>query len=151
MTEGSSRVRLGVIGVVVMALFAALFARLWFLQVATSESFAAETKANRIRVITEPAVRGSILDRDGSGHRREQARQQRPGPTRASPTPSARRWSRASRWCSVSRQHYVNNRLDSVRYSPYQPVPIADDVSLETIVFLKERPELFPKVNVVRR
>ena len=30
-------------------------------------------------------------------------------------------------------------------------MPILDDVSLDTIVFLKERPELFPRVNAVRR
>ena len=48
-------------------------------------------------------------------------------------------------------EHYIKGRLDSIRYSPYQPVPIVDDVTLDTIVFLKERPELFPKVNVVRR
>jgi penicillin-binding protein 2 len=149
-TEGSSRVRLGVIGVVVMALFAALFARLWFLQVATSESFAAETRANRIRVITEPAVRGSMLDRAGRvivENKLVNSVQIRRGitdPERKAMVP------RLAMVLGVS-PHYVNNRIDSVRYSPYQPVPIADDVPLETIVFLKERPELFPKVNAVRR
>src|SRR4029450_8921495 len=41
-TESSSRVRLGVIGIIVAALFSALFFRLWFLQVATTESYAAD-------------------------------------------------------------------------------------------------------------
>jgi len=58
-------VRLSVLGVIVMVLFSTLFVRLWFLQVATSQSYAAETRANRIRVISEPAVRGSILDTNG--------------------------------------------------------------------------------------
>ncbi len=48
-------------------------------------------------------------------------------------------------------EDYINARIDSVRYSPYQPVPIADEVPLDTIVFIKERPELFPKVESVRR
>ena len=66
MTEGSSRVRLGVVGIIVMALFSGLFARLWFLQVgSSSKSYAAQTAQNRIRVITAPAVRGSILDSTG--------------------------------------------------------------------------------------
>jgi penicillin-binding protein 2 len=48
-------------------------------------------------------------------------------------------------------EKFVNDRLDSVRYSPYQPVPIANSVPYQKLVFLKERPELFPKVDVVRR
>jgi penicillin-binding protein 2 len=149
-TEGSSRTRLGVIGVIVIALFASLFARLWFLQVATSESFAAETKANRIRVITEPAPRGSILDRNGAlivGDQLVDSVQVRRGitkPERKAMVP------RLAKVLGVT-EDFVNARLDSVRYSPYQPVPIVDDVSLDTIVFIKERPELFPKVNAVRR
>jgi len=149
-TEGSSRVRLGVIGVIVIALFSALFARLWFLQVATSESYAAETKANRIRVITEPAPRGSILDRNGAVIVEDelvnsvQVRRGITDPERKAMVP------RLAKVLGVT-EGYVNGRLDSVRYSPYQPVPIVDDVSLDTIIFIKERPELFPKVNAVRR
>ena len=149
-TEGSSRVRLGVIGVIVVALFSALFARLWFLQVATSESFAAETRANRIRVITEPGVRGRILDRDGAVIVEDklvnsvQVRRGITKPERKVMVP------RLAKVLGVT-ERYINARLDSIRYSPYQPVPIVDDVTLDTIVFLKERPELFPKVNAVRR
>jgi penicillin-binding protein 2 len=149
-TEGSSRVRLGVIGVIVIALFSALLARLWFLQVATSESFAAETRANRIRVITEPGIRGSILDRNGAVIVEDklvnsvQVRRGITDPERKAMVP------RLAKVLGVT-EHYNNARLDSIRYSPYQPVPIVDDVPLDTIVFLKERPELFPRVNAVRR
>ena len=138
------------IGVIVIALFSALFARLWFLQVATSESFAAETRANRIRVITEPAVRGSILDRNGAVIVEDklvnsvQVRRGITDPERKVMVP------RLAKVLGVT-EGFVNARLDSVRYSPYQPVPIVDDVSLDTIVFIKERPELFPKINAVRR
>jgi penicillin-binding protein 2 len=149
-TEGSSRVRLGVIGVILLALFSALFARLWFLQVATSESFAAETRANRIRVITEPGVRGRILDRNGAVVVEDklvnsvQVRRGVTKPERKVMVP------RLAKVLGVT-ERYINARLNSIRYSPYQPVPIVDDVTLDTIVFLKERPELFPKVNAVRR
>ncbi len=66
MTEGNSRLRLGVVGIIVMALFSALFARLWFLQVGSSTSYAAQTEKNRVRIIKDPPVRGSILDRNGT-------------------------------------------------------------------------------------
>ena len=64
MIEGS-RVRLTVIGVVIMFLFSALFARLWFLQVAAGNSSTAAAASNRVRVVYEPALRGRILDRNG--------------------------------------------------------------------------------------
>jgi len=149
-TEARSRVRLGVIGVIIAALFSALFARLWFLQVATSESFAAETRANRIRTITEPAIRGSILDRAGRvlvENELVNSVQIRRGITKSERKEMVPRLAMV---LGVS-EEYISSRIDSVRYSPYQPVPVADEVPLETIVYLKERPELFPKVTTVRR
>ena len=150
MTEGNSRVRLSVIGVVVMVLFSTLFVRLWFLQVATSQSYAAETRANRIRVISEPAIRGSILDENGKvivGNELINSVQVRRGIT------DEQRKAMVPRLALVlgKSEKYVNLRLDSVRYSPYQPVPIANSVPYQKLVFLKERPELFPFVDVVRR
>src|SRR4051794_18965512 len=65
MTEANSRWRLTVVGFIVFALFSALFARLWFLQVGDSKSYAAQTQRNRLRVIREPAIRGSIVDANG--------------------------------------------------------------------------------------
>src|SRR5262245_11693455 len=65
MNEANSRFRLTVVGSVVFAPFSALFARLWFLQVGDAQSYAAQAARNRIRTIREPAIRGSIVDRDG--------------------------------------------------------------------------------------
>ena len=61
----TSRSRLTIVGIVAIALFGALFARLWFLQVANTKTYAAQTERNRIRVVREPAVRGAILDDKG--------------------------------------------------------------------------------------
>jgi len=149
-TEGNSRTRLTVLGVVIMVLFSALFVRLWFLQVATSQSYAAETRANRIRVISEPAIRGSILDTNGKiivGNELINSVQIRRGIT------DQQRKDMVPRLALVlgKSEKFVNGRLDSVRYSPYQPVPIANSVPYQKLVFLKERPELFPNVDVVRR
>jgi penicillin-binding protein 2 len=150
MTEGNSRFRLGVIGIVVMALFTGLFVRLWFLQIGSSKSYAAQTVENRVRVITEPAIRGSILDREGKiiveselvntiqikrGLTDEQRKDLVP---------------RLAEVLGIT-EHYINTRLDSGKYSPYQPVPIKDDVPYDQLVYLLERPELFPKVDVIRR
>ena len=65
MSDLSGHKRLGVLGLVLVVLGSVLFVRLWFLQVTSAESFAAQTEANRIRIIREPAARGNILDRNG--------------------------------------------------------------------------------------
>jgi len=66
LNEANSRFRLTVVGFVVFAMFSALFARLWFLQVGDSKSYAAQTERNRIRLVREPAIRGSIVDANGN-------------------------------------------------------------------------------------
>lgn len=150
MSEGNSRSRLGVIGVIVIVLFTGLFVRLWFLQVATSQSYAAETRANRIRVISEPAVRGSILDRNGKVIVKSElvnSVQIRRGITKS----ERKRVVPALAQVLGKKEKFIDKRLDSVRYSPYQPVPIANNVPYETLVYIKERPEVFPRVDVVRR
>ena len=57
--------RLGILAVVVVALFAALFARLWYLQVLSGDEFVEAAESNRLRVVQVEAPRGRILDRDG--------------------------------------------------------------------------------------
>lgn len=61
----SSRVRISIVGVVVVALFGALLARLWFLQVGSNETYIAAIEQNTTRVVQSENARGRILDRDG--------------------------------------------------------------------------------------
>jgi hypothetical protein len=62
----SSRVRVSIIGVVCVALFSALFARLWFLQMASADTFVEVAQSNSTRVIQTESPRGKILDRNGN-------------------------------------------------------------------------------------
>src|SRR6266540_942885 len=57
--------RLQIIYYLAIVLFAALIARLWYLQVINSQGFAQRAEANRIRAIPIPAPRGTIFDRNG--------------------------------------------------------------------------------------
>ncbi len=57
--------RLGVMAVVVVSLFAALFARLYYLQVLTGPEFVAQAEQNQVREIRVQPVRGRVLDRNG--------------------------------------------------------------------------------------
>jgi penicillin-binding protein 2 len=61
-----SRRRLVVLYVVLAALLGALGARAWFLQVGSKASYVALANADRIRAIVEPPVRGEIVDDNGA-------------------------------------------------------------------------------------
>ena len=65
MTQDSSRLRLGILGMVVLSLFCALLARLWYLQVLASPTLAVEAQNNSVAVVYTEAPRGRILDRNG--------------------------------------------------------------------------------------
>jgi penicillin-binding protein 2 len=58
--------RFGAIAIVMISLFAALFARLWFLQVMTAPEYQVAAENNRVRVVQIEAPRGRILDRNGN-------------------------------------------------------------------------------------
>src|SRR5262245_44190853 len=61
----SPRLRLGILGIAIVSLFAALFARLWYLQVMATKEFKTAAVALQTRTILEEAPRGRILDRNG--------------------------------------------------------------------------------------
>jgi penicillin-binding protein 2 len=58
-------VRVGVLGVVALLVFAALFFRLWSLQVLSGTKYLSEAQNNQLRSIRIEAPRGPILDRNG--------------------------------------------------------------------------------------
>src|SRR5262249_6637607 len=61
----TSRVRLSIVGVVIMALFCSLLARLWFLQVRDSTT-SVQINNESVRTVRADSPRGLILDRSGT-------------------------------------------------------------------------------------
>src|SRR5258708_24157248 len=61
----NSRVRVSIVGVVIVALFASLFARLWFLQMGPEQSIGVHVSTLATRVIQTESPRGEIVDRNG--------------------------------------------------------------------------------------
>jgi penicillin-binding protein 2 len=57
--------RVAILGGVLLAGFAALFLRLWALQVLAGTKYVNQAQANSYRVLRQPAPRGLILDRNG--------------------------------------------------------------------------------------
>src|SRR6478735_8617239 len=59
------RSRLVVVQVMVLSLFATLFARLWYLQVVGQDTYQAAAVSNAVRDVDIPAPRGLIVDDQG--------------------------------------------------------------------------------------
>ncbi|MDP9387099.1 MAG: penicillin-binding protein 2 [Actinomycetota bacterium] len=144
MSTDSARLRLSIVGIIVVSLFSALFARLWYLQVMDSDTFQALATQNQVRTVYEPAPRGRILDRQG-----------RPlVENRGYHAITVKRLDVKDRPEVVTRLAALLNvsstelarRIDDPRYSLYKPVPVALDVPEEVVVYLREHAREFPGV-----
>ena len=147
MTE-SSRVRTSIVGVVVVALFCSLLARLWYLQVAAADAYSTTAQTNAIRTVQAPAERGRIVDRQGRVLIDNRV---------ANVITVDRKLVGAERTLVVGRLAELlgvqlpemQKRVDDPRYSPYTPVPVAVDVPFDTVAYIREHTEDFPFVDAV--
>src|SRR5450759_4976079 len=57
--------RVAILGLIMLAAFAVLFARLWFMQIVSGNDYRKKAEGNRIREISIEAPREKILDRNG--------------------------------------------------------------------------------------
>ena len=150
MTEGRTGLRIKVLALLVVFMFIALTTRLWFLQVLATERYRNEASQNAVRLVEISAPRGRIVDDSGvplvdnqpslqvvvdrgkvAGHE-EQVLFELAGVLKP---------------ISVAT---LANRLDSKKYLPYAPVPVAFNVSKEVAFAIGEYPERFPGVTVLQ-
>jgi penicillin-binding protein 2 len=128
-------------------MFAALGTRLWFLQVLASEQFARLADQNQVRLIPIQPLRGLIVARDGQtvlvGNR-------------PSTIVMVDRLGMEGHDDEVlfrlskildERVQDILDRLNSVKYLPYQPVPVAEDVPKNVVFYIEEHQDLFPGVS----
>ena len=144
MSNDSSRLRLSIVGIIVVSLFSALFARLWYLQVMDTGTFQALATQNRVRNIYESAPRGRILDRQGRVLV-ENRGYQAITVTRLEVQDKPEVVGRLAALLGISRAE-LQRRIGDPRYSPYKPVPVAEDVPEELVVYLREHSDDFPGV-----
>jgi len=145
MTQDSSRLRLGVLGMVVLSLFCALLARLWYLQVLASPTLKVEAQRNSVAVVYTEAPRGRILDRNGKvladnrvvlalvAQREEVGK--RPEVL-----------DRLSGLLGVPREE-LDRRIADDRYSLFKPVPVAVNVPKDKLIYLREHQSEFPGIE----
>jgi penicillin-binding protein 2 len=143
------RVRISIVGVVVVALFSALLGRLWFLQVAHSEASVAVIAQNTLRTIQQESPRGLILDAEGHVLVEDRVAwavevdRQLVGTQR---TAVVRRLAAVLHFSAAEIQH----RIDDPRQSPFEPavVAVGSEVPDRVRLAILERQEDYPHVSV---
>ncbi|HEX2090366.1 MAG TPA: penicillin-binding protein 2 [Actinomycetota bacterium] len=146
MTESKVLVRMKVLAGLIAFMFAALTIRLWYVQVLASDQFARMADDNQVRLVPVHPVRGEILDRKGRvlvGNR--------PSTVvvvdrRAMGDREREVLSRLAELLEVPVRD-LKQRLNSVKYFPYQPIPVADDVPKSKVFYIAEHPGEFPGVR----
>jgi penicillin-binding protein 2 len=144
--------RLGVLALVAMLLFGLVGARLWFLQTVEQESLQAQVDTTKLRTVPLLPERGRIFDADG----RILADNERVLTVAVdwelirSTDDRAEIFRRLSGWVDVPIEE-MEERYDSGIYSPFLPMPVAEDVDERTAIALKERIEDLPGVTILEQ
>ncbi|MFA5891253.1 MAG: penicillin-binding protein 2 [Actinomycetota bacterium] len=150
-SEDRTRLRLAVIGLVILSMFAVLLARLWFLQVLAGPTFAAQATRNHVRLVRQAPPRGRILDRNGVvlvGNRTALSVGVRREDFPKDVGEAAVIKKRLSKLLGIS-VAAIEVRMKDRRKSPYEPVVIAEDVDPTTIFTIRERQEDYQGVETM--
>ena len=147
----NSRVRVSIVGVVIVALFSSLVARLWFLQMGPEQKLKAEAIALSTRKIQTQSPRGRILDRRGVVLAQDRAAWaltvDRTTTGTRSDAERVRVFGQLSELLSV-KQETLQAAYDSPRQSPLVPAIIALDVQLDKRLAILEHQDDYPGVHV---
>jgi len=140
--------RLLIVGVVVVSMFTALVARLWYLQVMSPPQFSV-TIANSVRLVHVDAARGRIVDRKGRVL----------VDNRVADTVTVSRTVRGALLTTVLGRlstvlgvpvTELQRRVDDPRQSPYKAATVATDATEDQVVTIREHADAFPGVEAVQ-
>ena len=144
-------IRIAILGVVAIVLFASLFFRLWALQVISGERYLEEARNNQVRTFRAPANRGPILDRNGRVLVSNRAGTQvQLWPAALADLPVERRavmLSRLSKLLNVPLKE-IQATLRRKRNDPLTPVTIREGVRDDKAKWLLEHQARFPGVQI---
>ena len=141
-----TRIRSSIVGVVVLALFSALFARLWYLQVAATDQFRAAAVSNSVREIVDPPLRGRILDAQGRVLVENKVENQITVSRTLSTKELRRVLVRLSTLLGVPLAT-LNANLSDPRNSPFTAFKVADGVDEAALIYIAEHRSEFPGVR----
>jgi penicillin-binding protein 2 len=153
----SPRTRMSVLGVLVVACFAALFARLWYLQIMEAPSLAEKASAQTRRTLSVEAPRGRILDVKGRvlvDNRTSlvvEVDRNVLAKVKNKDAYSSAIAEVLTRFGAPIKTSTVQKRIAAPQFDQLHAVPVAADVSQEVMVYLSEHAAEFPGVSVTRQ
>ena len=150
MPRESRMSRLAILATVAMLLGSLLTVRLWFLQAVDAPGLEQRVQEVRTRTVKLTSERGRIFDLKG----RIMADNERlltitlDRAVIAGPLARQQMWNRLSGALGLSVQE-LEDRYVSKRYNQLQPVPLKEDVSEDLAIFLRDRSEDYPGIDIV--
>lgn len=154
--EQQTTLRITLLASVVLLFVLALVTRLWFLQILAGQRFEELSENQAARIVYTQAPRGRVLAAGG-----EALVDNRRSPTVVvdrqvlldlGGTPRDERAEEALADLAQllgTDVEQIMERLESIRYSPFSPVPVYEDVPPEVRYYIQEHQEFFPGVSVV--
>jgi penicillin-binding protein 2 len=144
----NSRVRVSIVGVVIVALFSSLLVRLWFLQMGPEQKLRAQAIALATRKIQTESPRGRILDRNGKVLARDRAAWAVTLDRDLKTRTREHVLGQLSELIGVEPKDLRDN-YQSARQSPLRPAIIAIDIAREKRLEILEHQDDYPGVHVV--
>jgi penicillin-binding protein 2 len=142
--------RIGILGTVVLAVFAVLFLRLWALQVLSGTQYANAAQNNQLRTVRVPAPRGAILDRNGAVLVRNVAGHAvRIWPAHLPKRGRYQILRRLSRILDVP-VPWMAREIAKRKHDPLTPVTVKRGIHEDQVDYLYERQREFPGVEVAQ-
>jgi penicillin-binding protein 2 len=142
--------RLGVLALVGMLLFGLVGARIWFLQTVEQEALQAKVDTTKLRTVPLLPERGRIFDAEGrilADNDRVLTVAVDWEVIRKSDN-RAEIFRRLSGWVDVPVEE-MEARFESQVYSPFLPMPVAEDIDERTAIAIQERVEDLPGVQIL--
>lgn len=138
--------RVRVIAIVAITLLFVLILRLWALQVVDTKAYSAAVTANEVRVVSIPAPRGQIVDRNDTVLAGDVIEQEIVLSRQAASSDPAIIGKVAGLVSKTPKQ--VEQAIADPRYSQYEPVPVLDPAPLNVVEYLQVHEAEFPGVSV---
>ena len=146
--------RVALLSALVVIGFAALFMRLWALQVLSGSHYAAQAKANQVRTVRVQAPRGPIVDRNGNilvTNRPVTSVELSPAGMPKTYAARAAEVRRIARVAGVSVRHVTKLILQRTQAGDLlDPIVIRTDATGPMQAYLEERAAAFPGLTLAR-
>ena len=140
--------RVKVLATLVLAMFATLTTRLWFLQVLAAEQYKRIAEDNAVRLIEVPAPRGVIKDVNGTLLVQNRGSVVVTINRQVLGDQTERVLLDLSELLDIPADE-LGARLDDPRYYVFSPIPVATDVPKRVAYYIEEHKENFPGVDVL--